>query len=312
MAKAKAKKTTRPATRGAAKKKSTTPAKATDGKLDPEALAGAMRQLTAIRRLFPVLDDATAAALLASHDADTCREKGTATRSADTFRGAMMWARTFGENSEDPAVESAAIRVRWFLDCLNALGSAIAGNAVSDDPVAEGRYQDLATDAERLLARSARRARDAAGTLRTRLDAIDAAMAYDGAGDPLVARLRKLARLIDDWRTSSAPDAPLLAAYGVTAQTVYRMRDAAQALEDAFANRPAPRQVDRDTPGINTAEGRLYFVMRSLWDDLADARDDGTTSLQLAVSPAIMRGLDLNARRRKGAPESPAPPAPTG
>ncbi|MCC7541037.1 MAG: hypothetical protein IT379_32765 [Deltaproteobacteria bacterium] len=311
MAKAKAKKTTRPATRGAAKKKTPAAAKATDGKLDEETLAGEMRQLTAIRRLFPVLDDATAAALLSSHEADACRERGTATRSADTFRGAMTWARTFGENVDDPAVDSASIRVRWFLDCLNALGSAIAGNAVSDDPVAEGRYQDIATDAERLLARSARRARDAAGTLKGRLDAIDAALAHDGVGDPLVSRLRKLARLLDDWRSSSTSDAPLLSAYGVTAQTVYRLRDAAQALEDAIANRPAPKQVDRDTPVINTLEGRLYYVMRSLWDDLADARDDGTTSLQLPVSPTLLRGLEIHNRRKTAASPTPAAPTPS-
>lgn len=302
MAKAKTKKTTKSAAR-----RSTKPStKRSEPKLDRDGLAGELRQLAAIRRLFPALDDATGAALLASHDADVCREKGTATRSADTFRIAMTWARTFAENTADPAVDAAALRVRWFLDCLSALGNGMAGHAVSNDPVAEGAYRDVAEDATQLLARSARRARGAAGTLRSKLDAIDHALAADGAGDPLVSKLRKLARVLDDWRTSSGPEAPLLAAYGITAQTVYRLRDAAQALEDAIAHRPAPKQPDRDTPAINTAEGRLHLVMRSLWDDFTEARADGVTSLQLATSPSMLRGLELYTR--KGAAGGPTPP----
>ena len=39
--------------------------------------------------------------------------------------------------------------------------------------------------------------------------------------------------------------------------------------------------------------------MRPLWDDLAEAREDGITSLQLTVTPTILRGLDLGTRKPK-------------
>jgi hypothetical protein len=48
--------------------------------------------------------------------------------------------------------------------------------------------------------------------------------------------------------------------------------------------------------------------MRPLWDDLAEAREDGVTALQLGVTPALLRGLDLNARKaKKPAPGEAAP-----
>ena len=75
---------------------------------------------------------------------------------------------------------------------------------------------------------------------------------------------------------------------------------AAKALEDAIAKRPAAGQVDRDGPAVNEAEGRLLYVMRPLWDDLAEAREDGLTSLQLTVTPSLLRGLDLRARKGSG------------
>lgn len=279
-------------------------------KLDGEALAGEMRQLAVIRAHFPALPSSTAAAMLAHHDADVCRVKGTATRATDTFRIAMAWARTFGEHRDDPAVRGASVCVRWFLDCLIALGAELSAKAAATNPVRDGALRDATLNAELRLRRATRRARDAAGTERPKLDALDRALSHDGVGDATVARIRRLAALLDDWRGSSSGIAATLEVYGVTADTVRSLRDAAQTLEEAIARRPAQRQIDRDTPAINTLEGRLYLVMRPLWDELAEAREDGATSLQLSVSPTLLRGLELYQRRTKPTPETRSTPTP--
>ncbi|MBK6532095.1 MAG: hypothetical protein IPF99_21585 [Deltaproteobacteria bacterium] len=79
----------KPARSSSATKESPTKPAASDGSGD---VRGELRQLAEIRGRFPALDADTAAALHAHHDDDACRAKGTVTRAADTFRGAMSWA----------------------------------------------------------------------------------------------------------------------------------------------------------------------------------------------------------------------------
>lgn len=265
-----------------------------------EDLPGELQQLARLRAHFPALPAELASSLLAHHDDATCRERGTSTRAHETFRGAMNWARTFGAHASDPAV--SAVRVRWFLDCLTSLGSLLAGRDVDANPSDASALDDAQRNADRLLQRAERRARAAAGTHKPHRDALDRALSPDAAIDLRVARLRGLADLLDRW-IAAPSDAPPLAAYDLSTETVKSLRDAAKALEAATAKRAAPRQFDRDSPAINAAEGRLYLVMRPLWDDLREAREDGLSPLQLPVTPTLMRGLDLNKRK----PAKPAP-----
>ncbi len=270
------------------------PGKATHAE-DPEHVRGELRQLAEIRSKFPQLPDALAASMLAHHDADACREKGKSTRAVDIFRGAMSWARIFGAHASDPAV--SPVRVRWFLDCLTTLGSQLSGKTAAANPSDESSYDDVAQKADKLLARTKRRAKDAAGTNTTWRAALDKALEPDGVQDPRISTLRQLAKLLGAWLTASA--SPPLAAYDLNEGTATSLAAAAEALDAATARRPAPQQIHRDSPAINESEGRLLYVMRPLWDDLAEAREDGRSSLQLTVSPALLRGLDVNSRKPK-------------
>lgn len=277
-----------------AKSPTSAPAKAPAAE-DPEHVRGELRQLAEIRSHFPQLPDALAASMLAHHDADACREKGKSTRAVDIFRGAMSWARIFGAHASDPAV--SPVRVRWFLDCLTTLGSQLSGKTAAANPSDESSYDDVAQKADKLLARTKRRAKDAAGTNTAWRAALDKALEPDGVQDPRISTLRQLAKLLRAWLTASA--SPPLAAYDLDEGTATSLEATAKALDAATARRPAPQQVHRDSPAINESEGRLLYVMRPLWDDLAEAREDGRSSLQLTVSPALLRGLDVNSRKPK-------------
>lgn len=283
----KAPRTSKPATKSRAA--------ATPAAEDPEHVRGELRQLAEIRSHFPQLPDALAASMLAHHDADACREKGKSTRAVDIFRGAMSWARIFGAHASDPAV--SPVRVRWFLDCLTTLGSQLSGKTAAANPSDESSYDDVAQKADKLLARTKRRAKDAAGTNTAWRAALDKALEPDGVQDPRISTLRQLAKLLRAWLTASA--SPPLAAYDLDEGTATSLEATAKALDAATARRPAPQQVHRDSPAINESEGRLLYVMRPLWDDLAEAREDGRSSLQLTVSPALLRGLDVNSRKPK-------------
>ncbi len=287
-----------------AKTKSTSKKPSTAATPSPDATAddlpGELQQLARLRAQFPALPAEIAASLLAHHDDASCRERGTATRAHETFRGAMRWARTYGAHASDPAV--SALRVRWFLDCLTALGGLLSGRAVNANPADASALDDAQREADRALQRVERRARDAVGTSKRWRDALDGALSPHEAIDARVARLRGLAELLDQWIAAPA-DAPPLVAYDLGTETVKSLRDAARKLEDATARISAPRQFDRDTPAINEAEGRLYLIMRPLWDDLREAREDGVSALQLAVTPTLMRGMDLRLRKKvKAAP----------
>jgi hypothetical protein len=283
-------------TKAAATKKSAA-AKKTKTATDETAieLPGELRQLAEIRAKFPPLSHDLAADLLAHHGDEACRTHGGSTRAAEVFRGAMAWARTFGAHAGEPGV--SPVRVRWFLDCLTTLGVLLSGRTTATNPADESGYDDAATKADKLLVRTARRARDAAGTQAAWRDAIDAALKSDDERDVRIAKLTRFADLLGRWL--KGPKAPPLSAYDITEATVTALRDAAIALDEAIANKPAPGQAGRDSPAVNVAEGRVLYVMRPLWDDLAEAREDGITSLQLTVTPTILRGLDLGTRKPK-------------
>ena len=258
-------------------------------------LGGELRQLAEIRAHFAALSPDEAAALLLHHHAEACRAKGGNTRALEIFRGGLSWARTFSEHRDDAALSQS--RVRWFLDCLTALGALLSGRATAKNPADESAYDDASKAADKLLRRTLRRVRDAAGTDNASHAAIDEAGVVADALDARLAQLTQLAALLKKWL--AAAKLPL-ASYGVTAATVTALTAAAKALEDAIAKRPAAGQADHDGPAVNEAEGRLLYVMRPLWDDLAEAREDGLTSLQLTVTPSLLRGLDLRARKGSG------------
>jgi hypothetical protein len=259
-----------------------------------QELPGELRQLAEIRAKFPALSHDVSADLLAHHDDASCRERGGGTRAIEVFRGAMAWARTFGAHVGEPGV--SAVRVRWFLDCLTSLGVQITGRSTAANPSDESGYDDAASRADKLLKRVSRRAYDAAGTVSAWRSAVDTALTPEEDRDARVSKLSRLAALLARW--IKGPKAPPLSSYDLGAATVTALNAAATALDEAIANKPAPAQADRDSPAINTAEGRLLLVMRPLWDDLAEAREDGLTSLQLTVTPTLLRGLDLRARKR--------------
>ncbi|MBK6532089.1 MAG: hypothetical protein IPF99_21555 [Deltaproteobacteria bacterium] len=285
----------KPARSSSATKDSPTKPAASDGSGD---VRGELRQLAEIRGRFPALDADTAAALHAHHDDDACRAKGTATRAADTFRGAMSWARTFGAHAANPALEPR--RIRWFLDCATALGVVLTGQPAVD-PTQASAFEDATQTADKLLRRTERRARDAAGTVAAAVAAVDAALQPDGVLDDRISRLRQLAALLTTWLGQPVAKAPPLRVFGIGASTVADLTRAATALDEAIARRGAPKMADRDGPAVNIAEGRLQFVMRSLWTDLAEAREDGVTDLVLTVSPTILRALNIKPKRKQDA-----------
>jgi hypothetical protein len=275
-------------------------------------LPGELRQLADIRSHFAQLDPGLAAALHAQHDDDACKARGIGTRAADTFSGAMTWARTIFAHRQDPGFSQPLLR--YFLDCLTELGHLLSGRASGGTPSDTGNLADVEHVADTLLADVTRNATDAVGT-RWLPDLQTALMPQSGL-DPRVSRLRQLASRLDSWLQApmTVPaTTPPLPAYGITPSTVSQLSAAADALDDAIARRPPPRQVDRDSPAINIAEGRLYFVMRTIWDDLAAARQKNKTSLLLTVTPTLLRGLNINRTpSRKAAKQPPTPMTATG
>jgi hypothetical protein len=268
-----------------------------------DELRGELRQLGEIRKGFPALSPQLSSQLLAQHDEAMCRERGGTTRAGDTFRGAMLWARTLGEHPADAAVEPS--QARWFLDCLTALGGLLSGGAQTADPSRAAAFADAQHQADEALGEAKSRARRACGKNDAWLSALDAALEPDPSLDARVSTLRKLASLLESWFAAPG-DSPPLAAYRLSSATVEALRAAATKLDQALATRPAPQQFDRDSPAINVAEGRLYFAMRTLWDEFSEARSAGKSALQLPVTNTLSRGLDLHVRRPKG-PGAPDP-----
>jgi hypothetical protein len=268
---------------------------------DPAQLRGELVQLAEIRQKFPVLSPVLAGAFFSQHGDDDCRARGAGTRAKEIFAGGLRWARTIGENPGDPALSPR--RVRWFLDCLTALGDVLAGIPVVANPSSQGAWDDAKHQAETRFDRAFERVRRAAGSRSAWITTLDAVRATEGAGESVLARIEALAKAIEGWNTPA--DLAILDAFDVSAQTVTELRAAAATLDARTRERGAPGQLSagRDTPAANTAEGRVLFAMKVLWDDAAAARAAGTSALQYAVTDALIRGLGL---RRNKSPDAPA------
>lgn len=258
-----------------------------------------------IRTAFPALSEAQARGMVARHSDEVCRARGGSTRASGTFRGGMSWARTIGTHATDTAFSPR--RTRWFLDCLTALGSELAGTPVVATPSALSAYDDARSAAERQVGKVLRDLRRAAGQRADWLQQLDAAQAAVGAGEPVLAVLEALALFIEQ-RTTDV-DRAVLEVFDLDASTATSLRAAAATLEDQIRARGAPGQLlaSFDAPRVNVAEGRLFFAMRDLWDDAAAARAAGTSSLTLTVSTTLLRGLGLN-RASKSTDDAPQDP----
>jgi hypothetical protein len=259
------------------------------------ALRGELTQLANIRAVFPALSEEASNAFFAQYSPESCRKRAESTKARDVFRGAMSWARTFGENAGKPGVD--ARRVRWFLDCASALGAALSGQATVKNPSLEARYADVVAKTTKLLDRTKRRARQAVGSSELHLGSLREATASEGEGGHAQV-FRNLAALFKTWLEKGEVN---LVHNDIDETTVQKLESAAADLEAATARRPAAQQSERDSPATNELEGRLLFAMRPLWDDLAEAREDGQTALLLTVSPAILRGLGLRRKKSKAA-----------
>jgi hypothetical protein len=268
---------------------------------DPAQLRGELLQLAEIRQKFPALSPVLAGAFFSQHGDDDCRARGAGTRAKEIFAGALRWARTIGENPGDPALSPR--RVRWFLDCLTALGDVLAGIPVVANPSSQGAWDDAKHQAETRFDRAFERVRRAAGSRSAWITTLDAVRATEGAGESVLARIEALAKAIEGWNTPA--DLAILDAFDVSAQTVTELRAAAATLDARTRERGAPGQLSagRDTPAANTAEGRVLFAMKVLWDDAAAARAAGTSTLQYAVTGTLLRGLGV---RRSKSPNAPA------
>lgn len=267
--------------------------------LTNDALRAELAQLDEIREKFTALPRASSAAFYALYTDEQCRDHGENTKAGDTFRGAMSWARTLGERPSDAAIAPA--RARWFLDCLTGLGHSLSGKTSGGNPSHAAELSDAEKRAKKLTQRTLRRVRHAIGANAGQLAALEAALAHNGVGSKESSQCRKLAGLCKDW-LAATEGAPPVALFGVTDATVTALEAASAAVDSLIATTPAARAVDRDSPETNAAEGRLFYAMRTLWDDAAEAREDGTSTLVFTVNPAILRGLNLASRNRR-APE---------
>lgn len=253
-----------------------------------------MRQLAVIREGYPALSEAVAAVFLAAWSEDSCRAHGAQTRGVDVFRAAMNWARTLESKRGDAAIDP--VHARWFLDCATLLGRTLSGDAPSRDPRWVSSMDDAQKSAATRVARVSRRLGELAGDDAARRASLDHALAPVDGKDLAVSRLEGLASLCEAWRGELGA---ALDAKGLGADACADLRARAKAITDLAAKRPAPTQLQaaRDTPATNAAEGRLLRAMRPLWDDFAEAREDGRSALLLTVTPALLRGMGLNPRR---------------
>lgn len=274
------------------------PTKSTTAPAGDEPLDAQLEQLTSIIAKYPPLSDDDAKAFHELYTDEQCRDHGANTKAIDTFRGAMSWARTAGEHKDDAAL--SAPRVRWFLDCAYVLGGSIGGRDVSGNPAHRTQLAEAESAAKKLVSRVERKTRAALGGRAALVAELDAALAFDGVGNASAARARKLAVLCKSWL--GARGIASLALMGVDDRAVTGLEQAAAKIDALVARTPAAREVDRDSPATNIAEGRLLYAMRVLWNDAAEAREDGTSSLQFTVSPAILRGLNLEQRNKRKTP----------
>jgi hypothetical protein len=168
------------------------------------------------------------------------------------------------------------------------------------NPSEVSNYDDVARRADKHLNRVKRKLRDAVGSDSTHRSALESALSTAEGLDARLATLQSVSKLLSAWlaKEASGGPAPALAAYDLDKSTVESLDLVAKELDESIARRPAAKQASRDTPAMNEAEGRVLLAMRPLWDDLAEAREDGVSSLQLTVSPALLRGLDIGSRKK--------------
>lgn len=276
-----------------AKKPSGSAAKKADAPSESEQ-SGEERQLARILQRFEPLSSREAAGLLAAYSDDECAKLGVETRSANTFRDAMGWARVLDEHQTDPAVSTR--RARWMLDCLAQLSFARRGEQTAASPIAAG---NLLAQRERAVALD----RDTTEFLDHALGknaawraTLTAALAAPSTFDPQVARLNAIAKTLSRWL--DADDAPPLSAFDLSANTVRELETAAKALDTALAAKPAAKTSANDSPAVNIAEGRLFFAMRVIWADFARARRNNKSKLLLPVTPTLLRGLNVQSRKK--------------
>lgn len=260
---------------------------------EPLGYRGELTQLAQLRGSFAALAPAESSLFLAQHSAEACRKNAESTKAADIFRAAMSWSRVFGENKGSPGLHPK--RVRWFLDCTTALGNALAGGTTVENPSDEATYSDVLARTNKVLARSARKLAEAAGSSQPHKNALATARALPGPDQHAVV-LRQVAALADAWLKEKKLN---LALNDVEPGMVKSLVEGAKALEAATASRKAARQSQHDSPAVNELEGRLLFAMRPVWNDLREAREDGETSLVPPTSPALARGIGIRRRTKK-------------
>jgi hypothetical protein len=261
-------------------------------------VSGTLAQLARIRAQFPELSPEVTAEFMSQHDAEACRKRGGETKAADIFKIGRNWALTMGENPDDPGFHPLALR--WFLDCLTLLGMQLEGRATSNVPSVVSQVDDVQRKAVTALANLKRRLTAAAGTNEGFKASLAASLKTENALDPRIGQLEGLASLVESWGT--AKERPPLAAHRITKETATELRAIVKALHESNANKKAPQQLsNRDSPAINEIEGRTLFIMRTIWDELAEARRSGESQLMLYVTRSLLRGMDLRVKAKGNA-----------
>lgn len=260
--------------------------------------------LVAMRARQPTIDDALREAFRRQRTDAYCTLLGGRTRGALVFRDAMAWARRIDGALKKPDRSGVPItgeHFAWYLECLEALRLGLVAKAGAADGSGDAAQ---ALDAARRLGdavavRLARRLREVAGGDPAWTHELAEAQANTGVEDATVTRLRGLAGLVERWLDrGDAGIRALLAVHGVAAEDARRARAAARALDDALDAKPAANAVARDTPAVNLAEGRVLVCMRQFRKMLAEAREEGRTTLVLVPGPAT-RGVVVPRREEE-------------
>lgn len=280
-------------------------ARESDKDTETTSVLAELQQLRSILERYPPLTSEEARAFDELYTEEQYRAFGELTRAPDTFRGAMAWARTLGEHRDDRALSPR--KVRWFLDCLYALGQALQGSVTPGNPSHRAQLDVTDQQARRMIQRVERRLRAAVGGRRDLAARIDAALEPPDVGHVTAHQARSLASLCRQWLAGDHRLASV-SLMGIEERTAVELEQLAQRIDQLVRVTPAAQPVPRDSPTLNALEGRLLRIMRILWDDVAEAREDGLTTLQFVVSPAILRGLNLR-HRRQASTESVNPPA---
>jgi hypothetical protein len=266
-----------------------------------------MRRLAQMIEHFEPLNEHEVATLLAAYSEEDCLARGRSTRSANTFDDAMRWARTLDEHRSDPAVSTKS--ARWMLDCLASLGRARLGEVPSRSPSDDGQLTTLLARNDQLFDDLYERIRNVIGRNEQWNHTLSSALEQPSVLDVRVARSKSLAALLTRWLEGKKGD-PALSLAHIDRQAVRALDEVATQLDEALAKRRADKVLPSDSPAVNIAEGRLFFAMRTVWNDFARARRQHHSKLVLPVTPTILRGLDLSKRKKrkgsKGADEDPA------